>query len=273
MKRTTAFAAVLVACACALMMSARGYGETPYAIKMFAGDVKIISGGKASAAAVDRVLADGDTIVTGKNSLADVSFGDRGLVRVQESTRLTVASLKKSAGDPDLDLAGGGILVMLTKLVKGESYQVRTNTQVAAVRGTSFQVTADGEGSQVDVLSGKILVNPVADGTIRREIQEYVSENQSLRLNRNAVREIIAKRRKMVISELKKGDLDRLAEKFHKIRDSRGYKRLNRGLRGEIEKRVNRIKKRRADRTGKKISPAKKRVIKKRMRMRRSTGR
>lgn len=273
MKPTTTFAAVLAGCACAVIITARGYGETTYAIKMFAGDVKIISGGKTSAAAVDRVLADGDTIVTGRNSMTDLSFGDRGLVRVQESTRITVASLKKSAGDPDLKLSVGGILVMLSKLVKGESYQVMTNTQVAAVRGTSFQVIADGDGSQVDVLSGKIMVNPVADGTIRREIQEYVSENQSLRLNRSAVREIIAKRRKMVVSDLKKGDLDRLADKFHRIRDSRGYKRLNRGLRGEIEKRVNRIKKRRADRTGKKITPARKRVIKKRVRTRRGPGR
>lgn len=271
MKRMNNGAALLVALVLAAAMAAPGYGQAQYAIQMLVGDVQIISGGKTAAAAMDRVLAGGDTIVTGKNSMVDISFGDRGLVRVQESTKVTVASLKKGAEDPDLDLDGGGILVMLSKLVKGESFQIKTSTQVASVRGTSFQVTADGGESRVDVLSGKIMVNPVADGSVRREIREYVSENQSISLDRGAVREILAKRRKMMVSELKEGDLDRLVERFGKIRDSRGYKRLNRGLRGDFESRINKMKKRRADRGN--VKPLNRREIKQRVKMRRSPGR
>jgi ferric-dicitrate binding protein FerR (iron transport regulator) len=271
MKRTNACTALLVALALAAALAVRGHGQTQYSIQMVVGDVKIISGGKTAAAAVDRALAGGDTIVTGYDSMADVSFGDRGLVRVQESTKVTVASLKKNVEDPDLDLDSGGILVMLSKLVKGESFRIRTSTQVASVRGTSFQVTSEGDGSRVDVLDGKIMVNPVADGALRDEIREYVSENQSISLDRGAVREILAKRRKMIVSELKEGDLDKLVERFNKIRESRGYKRLNRGLRGEFENRINKMRKRRADRGN--VKPVNRQEIRQRIRQRRSLGR
>ena len=184
MKRMITGAALLVALPLALMMTVSGHAATQYSIQMIVGDVKIISGGKTSAAAVDRVLGDGDTVVTGKNSLADICFGDRGLVRVQESSKVSVASLKQKTDDPDLNLDSGSILMTLSKLVKGESYQVRTNTQVASVRGTDFQVTSDTDESRVDVLSGIIQVNPVADGVVKKDIQENVSENQSLSLSR-----------------------------------------------------------------------------------------
>ncbi len=271
MKQINAFTALLLALALAAVLAVQGQGQTQYTIQMVVGDVKIISGGTTSAAAVDRALSGGETIVTGNNSMADVSFGDRGLVRVQESTKVTMASLKKSVEDPDLDLDGGGILVMLSKLVKGESFRVRTSTQVASVRGTSFQVMSNGGESRVDVLTGKIMVNPVADGAVRREIQEYVSENQSISLTRGSVRAILAKRRKMVISELKEGDLDKLVERFNKIRESRGYRRLNRGLRGEFESRINKMRKRRADRGN--VKPVNRQEIKKRVRQRRGPGR
>ncbi len=271
MNRINVFTAFLVALVLAAAVAVRGYGRTQYTIQMVVGDVNIISGGKTSVAAMDGILAGGDTIVTGGNSMADISFGDLGLVRVQESTKVRVASLKKSADDSGLDLDGGGILVMLSKLVKGDSFQIRTSTQVASVRGTSFEVTSDGDGSRVDVLTGTIMVNPVADGSIRREIREYVSENQSITLNRGAVREIIAKRRKMIVSELKDRDLDGLVDRFGKLRDSRGYKRLNRGLRGEFESRINKVRKRRADRGN--VKPLNRREIRQRVKMRRNPGR
>lgn len=270
MKRINACAVLLIASALAAAAAVPGYGQAKYTIEMVVGEVKIVSGGAASAAAVDRALAGGDVIVTGKNSMADVSFGDRGLVRVQENTRVAMASLKKGAEEPDLDLGGGGILVMFSKLVKGEVFRVKASTQVAAIRGTSFEVTSDGGGSRVVVLTGTIAVSPVADGTVRSEIQEFVSENQSVFLDRGAVREIIARRRKIVASALSEGDLDKLVGRFNNIRESRGFKRLRSGLRGEIESRISKIRKRRAERGN--VGPANKREARQIIRQRRGAA-
>lgn len=271
MKRMKQSAALLIALPLALMLTGRGHGQTPYTIQMVVGDVKIVSGGKTAAAAVDRVLGGGDTIVTGKNAMADISFGDRGLVRVQEGSKVTVASLKKTADDPDLNLDGGSILVMLSKLVKGESYQVRTNTQVASVRGTNFQVSSDQEESRVDVLDGRILVNPVSDGAVKKEIEEYVSENQSLTLNRGAVREILAKRRQLKAAALEDRDIDGLLDRFSKIRGSRGFKKMGKAFQGEFDERITKMRERRAQRRENK--QMKKRAIKERVQQRRSGNR
>ena len=65
--------------------------------------------------------------------MGGIAWGDRGLVRVNEKTRIIVASLAKKGDDPDMDMKSGGIMVMLTKLVRGESFQVKTATQVASV--------------------------------------------------------------------------------------------------------------------------------------------
>jgi hypothetical protein len=192
-------------------------------------------------------------------------------VRVQEGSKVTVASLKKTADDPDLDLDGGSILVMLSKLVKGESYQVKTNTQVASVRGTNFQVSSDQEESRVDVLDGKILVNPVADGEVKKEIAEYVSENQSLSLNRGTVREILAKRRQLKAAALEDRDIDGLLDRFSKIRGSRGFKKMSKEFQGAFEERIMKIKERRSHRRENRAN--KKNEARDRMQQRRSSNR
>ena len=53
--------------------------------------------------------------------------------------------------DPDLDMENGGIIVIMSKLKKDDSYGVKTTTNVASVRGTMFQVAGDEAGSEVKV--------------------------------------------------------------------------------------------------------------------------
>lgn len=254
-----------------IMAAAQARGEARYTVAMVVGDVKIVTAGKTSAAAPDMPLSGGETILTGRGAMADISFGDSGLVRVQERSKVAVAMLAKHADDADLDLSAGSVLVMLAKLVKGETYQVRTNTQVASVRGTSFRVSAEGDRSRVDVLTGEIMVHPVADGAVRRDLREYIKEGHSITLNRGAVREILAKRRKMAVTALRERDLEGLEDRFEKLRDSRGFKRLNKNLRGEFEARIKQIKKRRADRNiGRK--QVRKHKIRQRIRQRRAAA-
>lgn len=225
-------------------------GQQAYMVQAIVGDVKIVAGGATKAAAEGLALGGGDTVVTGRNSMADIAWGDRGLVRVNEKTRISVASLARKSGDPDMEMSGGSIMVMLAKLVRGESFQVKTATQVAAVRGTSFQVSADDDSSRVDVLTGSIMVHPVRDGMIIREIAESVAEEHSVSMNRSMVRDIVAKRRKIAVALLKKGDLDALTDRFDAMRESRGFKRLNPKIRNEINERINRNRERIRERRG-----------------------
>ncbi len=229
------------AAAAALILIPHADGAQPaYQVQAVVGDVKIISGGSESPAAEGRTLGGGETIVTGKNSMADISWGDRGLVRVDEKTKISVALLSKKSEDPDLDLSAGSVMVMLSKLVRGESFQVKTSTQVASVRGTSFEVGANGDSSRVNVITGRIMIHPVHGGRILREIGEEVGEERSVAMNRQMVREIVAKKRKIAVTALRNADLDRLTGRIDAMRKSRGFNKLNSGVRNEINRRMER---------------------------------
>ena len=115
------------------------------------------------------------------------------------------------------------------------------------------------------------MVNPVADGAVEARDREYVSENQSISTGSGRSAGDTGEAEKMMVSELKEGDLDKLVERFNKIRESRGYKRLNRGLRGDFESRINKMRKRRADRGN--VKPLNRREIRQRAKVRRSLGR
>ncbi|MBP7736312.1 MAG: FecR domain-containing protein [Spirochaetes bacterium] len=222
-------------------------GQAQYHVEAIAGDVKIISGGVTRHAAVDQALIGGDVIMTGGSSMADISWGDRGLVRVEEKTRVAVSALAKKADDPDLDMSAGSIMIMLSNLVRGETYRVKTHTQIASVRGTSFRVSADDDLSRVDVLTGSIMVHPVLAGAVIREIGEAVTEDHSVSMNRSLVKEIVARRVKISVLMLQKRDLDGLADRFDSMQKSRGFKRLNARIRNEIGERIKRHRERLRD--------------------------
>lgn len=78
----------------------------------------------------------GDTIKTGKGGIAHVLLKDRGAVLVREDAFLV---LEGTPSNTELNFGWGEFLIGLKKkLVKGESFRVRTPAAVAAVRGTLF---------------------------------------------------------------------------------------------------------------------------------------
>lgn len=218
----------------------RAQGQGAYRVEMVVGDVKIISGSATRAAKVEETLGGTETIVTGKGSMADISLGDRGMLSIQENSRVSLLSAKKGSDDADLDLSSGNILVMLSKLVKGETFDVKTRTQVASVRGTSFEISGDEEESQCDVLSGTVMVHPVMEGRVRRDIAERVTEYQSVRLKRGELRDILEKRTRMRVGVMDRDRADRIMKRANRIRESRHFMRMNKNLRMEMDDRMKR---------------------------------
>ena len=214
------------------------HGREGYTIIMMVGDVKIIAGGAARAAAVNDVLGGGETIVTGDNSMADVSIGEKGLMRIQEKSRITLASLKKLSDDPDLDMNRGAVMIVMSKLKKGNSYGIKTPTQAASVRGTVFQLSGDENRSQLDVLTGTVMVNPAVDGMIQHQIEESVSENQTLMLDRELVRDVLARKKKLTLAALRSEIKESLMKQVGQIRETPGFRKLNDDLKKEIHELV-----------------------------------
>jgi hypothetical protein len=236
---------IIVLSAVALIIAGTGTavrGEDGYTIAFVAGEVTVTMGGNTHRAAVNEVLAENALIATGSGSMADISLAGKGLMRVQENTKVSVASLKQGGTEGGMDMLYGQVMVIMSKLFKGSTYELKTSTQVASIRGTVFQVSGDENRSQLDVFSGKVMVNPVVNGIIQQQISELVSDNQSLTLDKIIVLDIIAKKRKIKLAAVRREIREALMKQVMQIDESPHSRKLNEDLKAEIRARVMEIR-------------------------------
>lgn len=136
-----------------------------FKIQSLLGDVKIITASGEKKAAIADKLAINDTIITGKKSVADLTYGSSGIIRISENSRVSIAVI---AGDTStesmINLDKGKVFLTLGKL-QNTGFRVKTPTVVASVRGTSFVVSADTvKGARLSVMKGTVTVVPVQKG-------------------------------------------------------------------------------------------------------------
>jgi hypothetical protein len=231
--------------AVALMVGAApiaAHGQDGYTVIFVVGEVSVTSMGKTHQAAVSEALAEDALLSTGSGSMADISLAGKGVMRVQENTKVSVASLSRDGREGVVNMIAGKVMVIMAKLFKGSSYEVKTSTQVASVRGTIFQVSGDESQSRLDVLSGKVKVNPIANGIIQHQISKLVSDNQSLTLDKLMVLDIIAKKKKFKIAALRRDIRTAFMMQVKQIRESPQFQKFNEELKTEINNRVMEIK-------------------------------
>lgn len=137
-------------------------------IYLLAGKVTIETKGKKVKAKVKDVIEPGSVIITGKNSFAQIYLG-KGSIKVMENSKIVFTKLlidKETKGEnTELFVAQGKVFSRIKrKLVKKESYIIRTKTSVASVRGTEFLVSDEGKKSNIACINGKVQVDK-ADGS------------------------------------------------------------------------------------------------------------
>lgn len=212
--------------------------ESP-TIQFVAGDVQILTGATAKKATVgDRVNLK-DTVVTGKDAMTDLQFGESGMVRINENTRVTVtAMLSDQKADAQAELSQGSIYCLFAKLMKNSSFQVKTSTAVASVRGTGFRVAEDADGSDLSVLEGKVQVAPLDDGKVRQDLATTVDEDHGIRLRRAEMRAMIKERRALRAMRIDERMRTRYFSDVAGIRKRAGFERMHGNIRTLIDDRI-----------------------------------
>jgi len=125
-------------------------------ITFFVGEVKK----NGADVAIGDVLRENDKIVTGESASCDVRLGE-SVIRLKEKSVMFVSALLKQGGSENvaLGLDMGKLLCKPKKLMKNESFIVRTPTAVAGVRGTKFIVETDTQKTtRIKVFDGKVNV-------------------------------------------------------------------------------------------------------------------
>jgi hypothetical protein len=134
-----------------------GCGSSPSTLTILSiteGNVSVMKAGTGSwiEAQVGMSLEVGDSIKTGDNSSAEITFFDGSTIELEAGTEIEIASLDIS-GDTGsttitLEQTIGNTISRVTKIVDPASrYEVETPTGVVAVRGSAMQVYVIEDGT------------------------------------------------------------------------------------------------------------------------------
>lgn len=104
-----------------------------------------------------------DRIITHRNGYARMRLRDDSILRIAPTSELAVTRQLLGPGNNNttIDLLKGKLrAIVVHKLVKGESFEVKTDVAVAGVRGTDFEVIA-GKGTVIRCYKGVVAIRNV----------------------------------------------------------------------------------------------------------------
>lgn len=118
------------------------------------------------------LLAQGDALQTGKNSLAKLLFADGSNLDIQPNSNLSIQASYQYAGKESyvthLKLVKGRTEVAANpEHTIGNSLKIETPSAVAAVRGTQFRVGADGDIALQETLDGQVAFSAAENGVVQ----------------------------------------------------------------------------------------------------------
>jgi outer membrane protein assembly factor BamB len=148
-------------------------------ITYLSGIVSINRGAQWEPCDIDDFVGVEDRIKTEVESSCEVQFTDIGIIRIQESSEIVMRQiyLKEQKNSVDVNLVNGDLLCKVSKLSKGETFQVATDTTLAGVRGTEFMVQVQkGKKTKVAVSTGEVSVVPAP---VAQKIEEIKKELQT----------------------------------------------------------------------------------------------
>ena len=167
MKRISFTAGLVVA---GLLFTAQANAREGQAlVQSISGEVTILAnGGKWLPLQTGEMLKSGAVVKTGAKSQADLFLGINGsMLRLAANTELKFnrLAIMESPIEPiaqtEMELISGRVIGNVRKLPMGSSYVIKTPKGVAKVKGTVYDINADGE---LIVLSGKVKYTDRANG-------------------------------------------------------------------------------------------------------------
>lgn len=133
------------------------------------GAVAVLRNGAETAAGIGSDILVTDTVRTGTDGKAEVTFTDGSVLTVGPDSEVAVSFFAPDASESValLDLISGIARMTVNKATAWGRFEVRTTTAVASVRGTEYLVEALPDKSSVFVAEGRVAVSSrVGAGTI-----------------------------------------------------------------------------------------------------------
>lgn len=192
----------------------------PFTVKFFVGDVKKVSNGNETAVSMGDKLTKSDIIKTGAQSTAELLYQEGGVLKLSENCEFSIATIFGEETEKTvLEMQSGEMLVSLSKLKKG-TFEIKTPTMLAAVRGTSFLVSANTQTqtSQVSVLKGVVNVSPVENNVPVEHLSVDATPGKKVVVEENAAQQLKESGKTLEAKEMTKADLDSATETLNSLK-------------------------------------------------------
>jgi hypothetical protein len=162
--RTFFFSALVVVFAASALAQDSPKTEPAGKITFLKGTAEVSRGGKSITLGEQQEIYWGDTITTGKSrSRLEIRLNDGSFVRLAQGSKLVIEKAAFGSGERNFSAEiKTGKLYALAAKVAGEknTFQVKTSTAVAGVRGTTFRIDAKKDGATVvRVYAGAVAVS------------------------------------------------------------------------------------------------------------------
>jgi hypothetical protein len=133
-------------------------------INDYEGECEIKRKGKDISEAISDIyvpLYEGDVVITGMGSIAEIIFDDSTIVRLDPESKILIKDLTREKNKKTIiDLLKGKIIAIVKKLIKEEEFTVKTKMAMAAVKGTEF-IVETGDEEKVGVYEGQVEVSGI----------------------------------------------------------------------------------------------------------------
>lgn len=128
-------------------------------ISRVVGSVTLLRGEERLAAGLGTVVREGDGLITGAESKAEILCADGSTLMVGSESTLSMATFAAEPGGTGLlDLISGILRVTLSGRTPWQYFEVRSATAVASVRSTDWIVDASRVKTGVFVVEGEVAV-------------------------------------------------------------------------------------------------------------------
>ncbi len=176
-------------------------------LNFYTNDVVIKRADSTIIPTIGMVIQDNDTIIAKDSSQAEILYPDSSTLYIDENSQIVTSGVEKRS----VFISIGRVWAKIKKLMKGESFEVKSPLSVSGVMGTEFEVSYINDESEIKVVEGKVATQDKQTG------QEVILEKERMaKIRRDQKMEI----REFKLKELKKwhewkkGHLDFLIRKI-----------------------------------------------------------
>ena len=165
---------IVAAIVIAIVLSRNGYLANTMRLLRVEGTVNIENGDGGTKPVIDNIrFQSGDALNTGADGLASVGLDDSKIVTLQNDSR---AEFTKSGKRLELKLIKGALFFNVTeKLSEDETFEIKTSTMTAGIRGTSGYVYYDDDGRDSLIITDGVVIvtaiNPETGETKYAEVR------------------------------------------------------------------------------------------------------